>query len=652
MMSPNDYLRVVSASGERQPANVALIPILFQGNVRALVELASFSAFQPVHRELLGQLATTLGVMIDSFFANQLTGKLLHETTELARKLAEERSVAVEANRAKSDFLANMSHEIRTPMNGILGTTELILDSNLNPTQQQYAETISRSSEILLALINDILDFSKTEAGELTLDNAPFDLLGVVEDVAELLTPKALEKMIDLTVRFVPGTPRFVIGDSVRVRQILCNLIGNAIKFTEKGYVLVTVEKISDSVAIENDLTFRLSIKDTGIGIPKDKLDHVFERFAQADSSTTRRFGGTGLGLAISKKLVELMDGSVAVESVAGEGSTFSFTINLQRDTSLRDAEPNRAILDGVRLLVVDDLEINRSILCEQLTAVGVECSSANGSRQALDLMRKARQRGAPFEFVILDYHMPEEDGARLAERIGGDADLADTIQIMLSSANPEFAPDNKARISAFLTKPARLLQLLDTLTSLKMARDQGLPLEQTRQFASGSSAPERLAEETLSGLRVLLVEDNRINRQLAETNLKNLNCDVTTAEHGQEAVVLVQEKTFDIILMDCQMPVMDGFEATRIITTMIADNQIPETPIVALTANAMQGDRERCLDVGMNDYATKPIRKKALIDLLTRWCVANENRAALASTPNVEPTKPSQSAADLVGAS
>ncbi|MGI9492795.1 MAG: ATP-binding protein, partial [Geminicoccaceae bacterium] len=408
---PDDYLRVVSASGERQPTHIVVIPILFKTQARAVVELASFGPFLPAHRELIGQLAGGLGVMIESIAANQLTADLLEKSTEMARNLEEERTIAVEANRSKSEFLANMSHEIRTPMNGILGNAELMLDCDLQEHQLRYAETVYRSSEVLLALINDILDYSKTEAGEIELEIAPFDLLKVVEDVAELLAPKAMEKMIDLMVRYVPGTPRFVIGDSARIRQVLCNLIGNAIKFTESGYVMISVELIDSETSADKSRSFGISIKDSGIGISADKLDHIFERFAQADGSTTCKYGGTGLGLSISKNLVELMGGAISVDSVVGNGTTFSFTIILQPDVNLPDAEPDHSLLKGLRVLVVDDLGVNRSLLCEQLSNKGMVCQAVAGAQDAIRDLQEAQQQERPFEFAILDYMMPEENG-------------------------------------------------------------------------------------------------------------------------------------------------------------------------------------------------------------------------------------------------
>ncbi len=651
------------------PAIIAYTPIDFAGVRWALLaEMDRYEAKAPA-RSLAWQVAgitatalallSLLGWMLARGVVKQLNGIVEavadmdvggafqapgsdrdDEIGVLARAMDTVHMSGLEAVKAKSDFLANMSHEIRTPMNGILGTTELMLDCDLPPKLDRYAQTIFQSSEMLLTLINDILDFSKAESGELELEAAPFDLLQIIEDVAELMSPRAMENLIDLTIRYPPDTPRFVIGDSVRIRQVLCNLVSNAIKFTEDGYVMIAVEVVEGQDDASEDLTFKISIKDTGIGIPKDKLDHVFARFAQADSSTTRQYGGTGLGLSICKKLVELMTGEITVESDLGEGSTFAFTMVLGRDAGIQYAKLDYSALAGVKLLIVDDLEVNRSILCEQLSATKIACCAVEGGHQAIPALREARRQGQPFDFAILDYMMPGENGLELAKRIGDDPDIADTTLVMLSSATPSAEEISNARIATYLMKPARQMQLLDALLSLRTAKSKGLSFDQIqgqalvqqRKFAFGASAPERQAEESLFGLRVLLVDDNRVNRELARENLIKLNCEVTTAEHGKEAVALVTETTFDVILMDCQMPVMDGFEASRSISTMIANNEIPSTPIIALTANAMQGDRERCLEAGMVDYATKPIRKKTLVEILTRWCVAKENQVALAA--------------------
>ena len=567
---------------------------------------------------IMAELNATM--LSDAQQMNSRLKRLLNKSDAMAKDLEAERAKAVHANQMKSKFLANMSHEIRTPINGILGNAELMLETELNQRQAHYAETIGRSSEMLLALVNDILDFSKAESGELKLESAPFDLLQVVEDVAELMTPNALAKNIDLAVRYVPDTPQFVIGDSVRIRQILCNLVGNAIKFTSEGHVLLTVEIAEDTGKIEGDLALKMSIKDTGIGIPPDKQGLIFERFAQADGSTTRTYGGTGLGLSICKRLVELMGGKIHVESVVGEGSTFWFTIVLGRDRSLQSIEVDHSLLRGKRLLIVDDIEINRLILDEQLGAAGLVCTAVESSASAIKALREAYHRGQPFDFAILDYMMPDENGTQLAARIQGEVIFAQTILIMLSSADLGAEREKTTNISAFLAKPARRKQLLDSLTALSLAKTDGRSLDGLNGAAFKERPPRNDNQPPRFELRVLLVEDNRVNRALAKESLTKLGCDVTTAEDGKVATERVEEAKFDIIFMDCQMPVMDGFEASRFITKLIAERRLPKIPIIALTANAMPGDRERCLEAGMDDYMTKPLRKKILIDMLNKW--------------------------------
>ncbi|MGI9492153.1 MAG: response regulator [Geminicoccaceae bacterium] len=572
---------------------------------------------------VMAELNATM--LADAQQMNSRLEQLLRVSNQLAEELENERAKAVQASKMKSEFLANMSHEIRTPINGILGNAELMLETELNQKQEHYAQTIGQSSEMLLALVNDILDFSKAESGELNLESAPFDLLRVVEDVAELLSPNATAKNIDLAVRYVPDTPHFVIGDSVRIRQILCNLIGNAIKFTSEGYVLLTVELAECAAETEGSLVLKMSIRDTGIGIPPDKQGLIFERFAQADGSTTRNYGGTGLGLSICKRLVELMDGEIQIESVVGVGSTFSFTVVLDRDRSLQNAEVDHSLLRGKKLLIVDDLEVNRMILDEQLGAAGLVCTAVESSLLALEALREAHLRGQPFDFVILDYMMPVENGMQLAARIQDEATLSQTILIMLSSADPGAERDKVNNISAFLAKPARRKQLHDCLTALNLAKAEGRSLNDLDEITSRKLSSGNDKQQPQFELRVLLVEDNRVNRTLAKENLTKLGCDVTTAEDGKVAIERVEEAEFDIILMDCQMPVMDGFEASRVISKMGAERDLPKMPIIALTANAMPGDRERCLDAGMDDYLTKPLRKKNLIDMLTKWAPSSD---------------------------
>ena len=556
---------------------------------------------------------------------DERTEQLERQKVEIEKALDDVQS----ANRLKSEFLASMSHEIRTPMNGIIGTTELLLESRLSDRQRAQASTVMTSAEALLHLINDILDFSKIESGKFELENQTFDLLSLVEDASELLAPKARHKMLDLMLRYTPGTPRFVVGDPARLRQILLNLIGNAIKFTESGHVQITVKT---AVSREGADLLKFSVEDTGIGISKGKQALIFDRFTQADGSMSRCYGGTGLGLAISKELIGLMGGSLKVESEVDQGSMFWFAIPMAHAPSTAEAEASEtSILKGLNLLIVDDTEASRSLLAEHLEGDSRTYAAVEDGYMALEALSRAHGEGKPFDVVILDQMMPGMNGFDLARRIRQEPNYAGTLLVMLSSGESfETIPSiDDHGIGAFMIKPTRKSHLLDTLASLQRAKVEGKAIDQFRQLVHGSAAPERLAAQALMGLHVLLVEDNRINRELARQILTKLSCEVTTAEHGQEAVALVTETSFDVILMDCQMPVMDGFEATQLIKTMIAESEIAYVPIVALTANAMKGDRERCLNAGMDAYATKPVRKKDLIELLNRWCVTRENLAA-----------------------